>query len=527
MNTPLVSFPSSIDAPVEGWDAFHAIDNMPPTAAIILDNMIPGPGTVDSREGSFVYADLGTGLPVETVASFESATDSKLITASNGGIWEIIDDPVTPVVNELAAAGTFANSRWQTMNFRQAGENGVLIMCNGVDDAQIYDGTSLTPMDTTGSDPAVTPDFIGVLVFKGRAYYWKEDESAFYYAQAGGYQGEIAKFDLGSFIQRGGKLVQIVSWTMQDSGDGRDDFIVYVFSTGEVLVYQGDDPETAGFWEQVGRYLTAEPLTVRGATQYGADTILMTKDGYVALSTIIQQGRTSDVPAFSRLIHKAVTQRTSANADLFGWTCELFPKKGLFVFNVPLSTVTFEQHVMNTITSRWCRLTDLNVTCLEVHEERLFGGTPTGEVKVLLESTSDSGKQINCTALYAYQYMDAPGVQKHLTAAMIRSTIPNPADFLLTGFADFEVPVLTPIPLPTTPTNDAIWSINPPVPPQDVGSFWDEDYWAGGATAPTTKGWQNVSAHGFAVSLLVRFAVVNETVVWRATNLRYHLTGAQ
>ena len=51
----------SLDAPVEGWNAFHGLDDMPPTAAIVLDNLIPGTGSVKTREGYVVYADTGTG----------------------------------------------------------------------------------------------------------------------------------------------------------------------------------------------------------------------------------------------------------------------------------------------------------------------------------------------------------------------------------------------------------------------------------------------------------------------------------
>jgi hypothetical protein len=81
----------SIDAPIEGWNAYDSLDNMPQTAAIILENLIPGAGKVDTRPGYIEYIDLGTGVPCETVASLDSATESKLVAASGGGIWDITD----------------------------------------------------------------------------------------------------------------------------------------------------------------------------------------------------------------------------------------------------------------------------------------------------------------------------------------------------------------------------------------------------------------------------------------------------
>src|SRR5210317_1280211 len=118
------SQPISLDAPIEGWNAFHAKDNMPPTAAIILDNIIPGAGRCDTRRGTYEYIDLGTAAPVETVFSFNGLTTKQLVAASNGGIWSIDD---TPSATQVAAASTYSNDRWQCSNFRKADENSVLL----------------------------------------------------------------------------------------------------------------------------------------------------------------------------------------------------------------------------------------------------------------------------------------------------------------------------------------------------------------------------------------------------------------
>jgi hypothetical protein len=529
--------PTTLDAPVEGWNAFDSMDNMSPTSAVILNNFIPGAGSVDTRRGYTLYETLpGVTGRVETLASYNPLGDSKLLAAADGGIWELEDSAIVSIpqassVNEIHPIGTFQSDKWQTENFQRLTEVGVMVWCNGVDPTQIYNGTTMIPVDITGTDPLLIPtvndaDFIGCLTFKGRMYYWKDDDNAFYYTQPGSYQGEFRKFDMGSFVQQGGRIVTAFSWTQQDSGDGRDDFIVFVFDTGEVLVYQGDDPDTTGYWEQVGRYVTAEPLSIRGVVNYGADAIIMTRDGYVSMASIMQQGRTSDVPAFSRLIHRAVTARTRVAGDLYGWDVELFQRDGLMVFNVPLSDQSFEQHVMNTVTQKWCRFKGYNVNCLEVHNERLFGGANNGEVHALLEGTSDNGRPITFDCLYAFNYFNNPSIQKHVTAAQVLTTHSNPVEIELSAWSDFRIPELNPVDIPEG-LSAAIWSIDPASPPSIVGSFWDEEYWSNEGNPSTTKGWQNVSALGFAVALLVRFAKVNESVIWRSTNVRYHEIGAQ
>ena len=525
----------SIDAPVDGWDAFHSLDAMPPTAAVVLDNLIPGSGEVITRPGTFEYYDLGTGVPCETVASLNSATESKLVACSAGGVWDITDP--TPallkenagaqVVEVLAPAGTFSNDRWQTSNFRQADEEGILIMCNGVDNTQVYTPEKITPPSPATLLPLVDTDvvgvdFIGVEVFKGRCYYWKDEDDAFYYTNAGAYKGNLSRFPLGAFVQEGGKLVMTATWTQQDSGDGKDDFLAFIFSTGEILIYQGDDPGGIGFFEMVGRYKTAPILGVRGADKYGSDVIIMTRAGYVGLASIIQKGRTSDVPQFSRLINKAITKATRFNYDLHGWDCRLYSRAGVFVFNVPLSDDSFAQHIFNTVTERWCKFTGVNVNCMTVHNDRMYGGTQDGRVLTLFEGTSDEGTPISFTCLYAFNPLGDPGNNKILSAAQVLTTHSSPDYISMTGYADFAVPVIKTLELPDN-ENQGTWATaNDSV----QGSFWDEDYWATDQNY-TTKGWQNVSAIGYSVSLLVRFAKVNSAVSWRSTNLRFHNAGAQ
>jgi hypothetical protein len=521
-----VSKAISLDAPIAGWDAFHSLDNMPPDSAIVLDNLIPGAGSVDTRKGSLVFADTLTGEPVETLASFASSTETSMVAASAGGLFQILPDST---IAQITAAGTYANNRWQFTNFRKLDETGVMLLANGEDVMKVYDGTTtIADIDSTGTtDPAYDGKFIGCITFKGRIYAWNDNDNSIWYTQAGSYQGEWTAFELGTTTQRGGKLILATTWTQQDSGDGKDDFIVFVFSTGEILVYQGDDPDTAGFFEMVGRYVTGEPLSIRGSAQYGADAILMTKDGYISLSTIIQEGRTSDVPAFSRLIHTAITNRTAQNSGLYGWECELFPAQGLFVFNVPTSENNFEQHVMNTVTQRWCRFQGFNVNCMTVNNDRLFGGLQNGQVISMLEGENDDGEAIQFTALYGFNYLGNPGVNKHIVAAQILSTNDDPKLFTIAGYADFQTPVIKDVTSPT-PYPQGIWSPEPAgPPPSPFGSAWDTVYWSTQGQQFTSKGWQNVSAYGYAVALLIRFAKVNEGVIWRSTNVRFFEAGSQ
>lgn len=539
------SVAQNLDAPIGGWDAFSSLDNMPADCAVVLDNLIPGPGSVNTRKGYVEFYDTGTGAAVQTVASLNIGSQERLVIASDGGIWDIVGNDAS-TGREVAAAETYLNSKWQAEQFRKFDETNALILTNGEDTTQIYQfepapgADNYVLNDIVDTDGAETDGkgegtFIGACTFKGRVFYWKAIDDSFYYSQAGSYQGVLKRFELGTVIQRGGKLLMVTNWTQQDSGDGKDDFLVFVFSTGEILIYQGDDPDPGGFWELVGKYYTSEPLSVRGSDHYGSDVIIMTRDGYINLSTIIQDGRTADVNQFSRLIYRAIIDRTENQAEAFGWECHLYPREGLFIFNVPLNQFAFEQHVLNTVTMKWCRFRGINTPCMGLHEDDLYGGTIDGKVLRLLTSTSDDGNPIQFAALTAYNVFGDPGYQKHVTAAQILSTHEDPNEIKLRAYADYEFPVIQPIPVTNFNADQGIWANeieNAPAPAK--GSFWADEvdsdkgsFWGSTLRPMTTKGWQNVSAYGYAIALLVQFARINESVIWRNTGIRFLKGGAQ
>ena len=276
----------------------------------------------------------------------------------------------------------------------------------------------------------------------------------------------------------------------------------------------------------VGRYVTAEPLSIRSKAKYGSDIIIMTKDGYVALSTIVQQGRISDVAAFSRAINRAIKERTDRSYMSFGWEAILYAKESLFLFNVPISQFEYEQHVMNTVTKRWCRFTAINVSCMGIFGDRLFGGMRDGTVVGLMEGTNDLGEQINHIALPAFNYFGESGYNKTITAAQIISTHQKPSLINLRGYSDFNYPNNMDELKTLPPSTLATWSTNPTNPPT-AGSYWNEDFWSIGETQFSTRGWQNVCGFGYAVSVMVRFATIDLGVRWRSTGIRFNMDGSQ
>ena len=117
------------------------------------------------------------------------------------------------------------------------------------------------------------------------------------------------EFDLSTQCRTGGTLVMMLTLTVD--GDGVDDFAVFVFSTGEALVYQGDDPSNALRWSSSGRFQIGEPLGIRAHCKVGGTEIILTKDGWLDISTALSGGRLSEASTYSDKIIQAA--KSAAN----------------------------------------------------------------------------------------------------------------------------------------------------------------------------------------------------------------------
>ena len=124
----------SVPAPTGGLNARDAYAEMPPTDALVMDNMFPTPSYVAVRNGSLQWV---LGMPVSTLACYSQASGARhLFAAANGNIYDVTAS------GALGAAQVTGNTtdRWQYVNFG-AGGGQYLIMVNGQDYMQAYNGT--------------------------------------------------------------------------------------------------------------------------------------------------------------------------------------------------------------------------------------------------------------------------------------------------------------------------------------------------------------------------------------------------
>jgi hypothetical protein len=166
---------AAIPAPVGGWNASSALDKMPATDAVKLVNWIPRAGYVQTRGGYSLHADE-LGGSVETLDTYRGTAGEVFIAGANGNLWDITSG--TP----SSLDSGFTSDYWITTH-----HSNKLILTNGADAPQVYDGSSLAAADFTGSTGLTAANLWGCNTFKGRVFYWEENAQSFWYAAAGSY----------------------------------------------------------------------------------------------------------------------------------------------------------------------------------------------------------------------------------------------------------------------------------------------------------------------------------------------------
>jgi hypothetical protein len=303
----------SVPAPVEGWDAVSPLAAMKPTRAIVLDNWFPQPGYVEVRKGMASHGTgLGSSVAVQTLMAYHGVTTAtdKMFGVANGVIYDC-----TSAGAASSSVTGLANSKFQYVNYTTSANAAYLFCVNGADNPRTFDGTNWA---TPTINVITEADIIHVNVYKKRIWGVLKDSMDACYLPSDAVAGDGTKFPLGSVFQRGGYLMAMATWTL-DSGEGPDDYAVFITSKGEVAVYGGIDPTDATNFTLKGIFYTAPPIGRRCFCKLGADLAVVTLDGVMPLSKIVSQDRSQqEANAYTLRINKAMNASAASYKTNFG-----------------------------------------------------------------------------------------------------------------------------------------------------------------------------------------------------------------
>src|SRR5437868_364224 len=179
-----------------------------------------------------------------------------MFAAAGGNVYDVTASG--PVGAPVLTSQT--NDKWQYIDFANpAGTH--LLMVNGSDSGQKYDGTTWSPMVLTG---ASSSNMIHITPYANRVWMIEKQSLSAWYLAVGAIQGAATLFDLTPVFSRGSFLVALGVWTV-DAGDssGMTDYLCFVSNQGEVAIYQGTDPSQATTFSKKGVWKLGAPMATR------------------------------------------------------------------------------------------------------------------------------------------------------------------------------------------------------------------------------------------------------------------------
>jgi hypothetical protein len=441
----------------------------------------------------FYMATTTTAVTISSIARTSPSATATVTTASAHGL---------ATGNRVSISGASEATFNGTFVITVTGSNAFTYTSTGTSTA-----TSVTGAYTTIGITGVNSNtFIGVNLFKNRLYFTQKDTLACWYLPVDSIGGAASPLYFGGIARNGGYLQAMGTWTL-DAGQGADDYAVFVTSMGEVIVYNGTDPDSADTWALKGVWQLGQTFSRRCFYKFAGDLLLLTQDGLVPLASALQSSRLDPRVNLTDKIYFAVSQAASLYKDLFGWQINYYASSNMLILSIPTST-GMEQFVMHNITKAWGRFTGIQGYCWEVsgEAEMHFGGD--GYVGLFYDGYSDNGANITATAQQAYSYYESPGQLKRfmMVRPILQSTggVPN----VVCGLSvDFDTQSqLGQVQFNPSTLTDGVWD----------ASRWDAANWSGGLI--TTKIWQGVTGLGFAGSINLNVAARNIELHWASTD---------
>jgi hypothetical protein len=560
----------TVPAPYGGLNLRDDITSLKPNEARVLENWFATSGQLSLRPGNARHVGSMGGGEVKTLAAYIGYSSNTLLAAAGGSIYRVpfqtveiedisndnpavveaeahgfqdgqkvyitgvggmteVNNLVFTVANKtdddfelsgtdssgygtytsggtasleaVSLATGFTNDRWQTALYSNR-----LFFVNGADTPQVYNGSTVANIAWAGSGLTST-NLINIALVRNRLWFCEKNSADVWYANVGQITdaSNLTKFQL-SQIAGGGYCMAIGSWS-RDAGDGADDMTVFVMSTGEILIYQGDPGST---FSLIGKYATgAQPIGRQCLFRVGGELIVITKLGLLPVSAAIG-GVALDLARIDPWgkIAPGFVEDAARHSENEGWHGCLH--EGVVYVNVPLSVGGLsKQWVLNTRNGSWQVFTKWNGSSFcSFNGELYFGGSSGGTVYEV-GGPSDRGESIEALASCAFVTPSSSYLSNMFTA--IRPKID--ADGAVTGMVGVDTDFIfgsqvTPIVDVTASDSLTPW-----------GSPWGSPWGNSGSPDPT---WFTITGVGRSVSVRFRASSsLSTNFRWFATDLLY------
>ena len=455
------------------------VSSLDPREARLIENMIPDAGRLVVRGGKTTQQTVGTGSSIGSMFTHEGVSSDVLLAASDGEIWDVTGTPVA------LTAANYSLDSWSIAQF-----NDTTIGVNGTDTPWKFNGATVGATGFSGSGLTIanlrTVNVVGI-----RLWFTEESSADCWYGAPNAISGVLTKFQL-SQETRGGYCVGVYPFR---------EYVVFVMSTGEITIYQGDPATT---FSQAGSYDAPRPIGYDAFVLVGGDLVIMTNNGPIPLE-YITSGVAFDTRALGSWGKIAPSWATDWKnyGSITGWNASYI--NGLVIFNIPTDTTTSKQWVFNTRVKGWSQWTNLNASQFAELNGTIYFGAKDDNIVISNTGGTDNASPIIATIRAGFIYPFEAQVNGQFTLArlninanaVVTAQIQVDVDFIESGISSSAVTVSV--------GGSGPW-----------GEPWGSPWGTGGRAQLR---WHKVKGYGRAVAPVARFNSQADTLEYFATDL--------
>jgi len=507
-----------IPAPIAGINAVSNIAEMGPNDAVFLYNLIPSQYGCKVRTGWAEWCtNVGTG-GIKTIIPFKGsiAVEDRLFACAGNGIYEVSATSSSPTLVETFPISDATSGYGMFINFGTiAGKfalytdesNGYYIWDELTDNwTKVAAGTAAGEID--GVDPA---ELVGVAEYKSRVWFVRKNSSIAYYLPAGLITGRVTEFNFGNKFKRGGNIAALYTWTV-DGGEGVNSYLVAVSTSGDVIVYQGDDPDVPGNFNLRGNWFIGEPPAGRRlAGSFGGELYLLSIYGLLPMSRLISGTLTQkDDIYLTRRISPLIKSTMRISRGSLGWEVKLIPNENLLLLSTP-KQVGFDyiEFVQSINSEGWAVYRDIPYFTGDVWREEFYIGTEdnrvlihTGNLDNVLLADPNAATQIEWSGLSVFRDYGSAGSNNR--AHFIRPVFmaQQAPSYSVEARYDYNIAEATAAP-DAASSSGSLWDV----------ALWDVGLWEG--EFQIVDGVKGAAGIGRAIAIAINGRSASETTLLR------------
>jgi len=388
-----------IPAPVAGIDVSRGLAAGNLANSLYSYNLVAAEYGLRVRNGYREWAiglDDGAGLGVHTIIPFGGddvdLANDRLFAVTNEGIWDCTTEAVAPTlvldfsipgnggdITDDAGYGVYCNYTLQSgerILFYADQQNGLF---------RYTESTDTWARESFITGPVIA-DVYFVMSHKNQIWLVEKNQSYAWYLPEQSVGGAATQFFFGTKFVHGGNVAGLFSWTI-DGGVGVDDYFVAVSRSGDVLVYQGNDPGSADDWFSSGQYFIGEiPKGGKFGSHDGGNLYLLSVQGLISMNEIVVgvDGKNADADIESRKIAYFIRPFLKDYKNANGWEVRKTPSIGTLIINAPPRNDGVEiQWVKNTTIDSWGLWRSVPMLCVDEWKGNVYIGDDQGRVLIM------------------------------------------------------------------------------------------------------------------------------------------------